>query len=105
MSAARLSIRVHPRSARESVEISEDGRIVVRVHAPPVEGAANDAVVHAMAEALGVRRSQVRVVLGSRSRDKVVEIDGMVAEKALDQLRRQCRRQDGDSDTQHQDRQ
>ena len=46
----------------------------VWVTAPAVEGAANQALIDAVARALGVRRSEVRLVSGERSRDKVFEV-------------------------------
>lgn len=57
----------------------------VRLQAPPVEGAANDALVALLAERLGVPRRAVRVVAGAASRAKTVEIEGTteVAVRAL----------------------
>ena len=48
----RLAIRVMPRSPRTAIDGIRDGRLIVRVTAPPVDGAANDAVVAALADAL-----------------------------------------------------
>ena len=49
----------------------------VRVTARAVEGAANRALVQAVADALGVRRSAVSLVAGERSREKLVEVIGL----------------------------
>jgi len=49
------------------------------VNAPPVDGAANEAVVEVLAEALGVPRRLIRIVTGESSRSKVVEIAGVGA--------------------------
>ena len=54
---------------------SGDPVLVVRVAERAVEGAATAAVIAAVAEALGARRSAVRLVTGQRSRTKVLEID------------------------------
>ena len=51
----RVEVRVIPRSPRTAVDGIRDGRVVVRVNAPPVDGAANDAVVAALAEALDAK--------------------------------------------------
>ncbi len=46
----------------------------VHLTAPPVEGKANAALIECLAEHFGVKRRQVRIVLGQKSREKVVEI-------------------------------
>jgi uncharacterized protein len=76
----RVAVRVKAGARRTVVGGRWDGpggpALVVAVTAPAVEGKANAAVVEALAEAFGVRRSRVRIVAGARGRDKVVEIDG-----------------------------
>lgn len=54
----------------------------MRVHAPPERGRANDAVLGVLADALGVRRSDVRVVGGAAGKDKLVEVDGITLGEA-----------------------
>lgn len=58
----------------------------IRLTAPPVENAANEALVELLAARLGVAKRQVRVVAGAASRRKVIEIDGISAEAALSML-------------------
>ena len=74
--SVRLDIRVTPRASRTSVDI-RDGRVVVRVTAPPVDSAANEAVQLALAEALGLPRRAVQIVRGHTGRQKLVEISGI----------------------------
>ena len=71
-----LEVRVQPRAKRNEVVV-RDGRVVVRVTAPPAEGRANDAVCALLAKALGLPKRAVCVQRGAASRDKVVSIDGM----------------------------
>lgn len=72
----RFAVRVQPRAARSEIAGLQGDALKVRLSAPPVDGAANAALVELLAEALGVPRRCVRVVSGARSRGKVVEVDG-----------------------------
>lgn len=63
-----------PRARKSELDGERDGRTVVRLAAPPVEGAANDALVAFLAEHFHVPRKGVRIVAGARRRDKRVEI-------------------------------
>lgn len=75
--AVRFAVRVQPRSSRAGVDGLHGDALRVRVRAAPVDGAANDAVVEVLAEALGVPRRAVAIVSGAASRSKVVEVAGV----------------------------
>ena len=76
MAQVRIAVRVKPGSSRTRVGGSfGNDELVVAVNAPPVEGAANEAVVKAVAAALGLRPRQVALVSGHASRSKVLEVD------------------------------
>lgn len=68
-----------PRAASERIGPLRDGALVVRVTAAPVEGAANDALVRLLAEALGLPRSAVAIEAGRRSRRKIVSVPAAAA--------------------------
>jgi uncharacterized protein (TIGR00251 family) len=68
---------VIPRAPKTVVDGERGGAILVRLAAPPVDGAANDALVAFLAAALGLPRRQVTIVSGEKSRDKRVRIDGL----------------------------
>jgi uncharacterized protein (TIGR00251 family) len=82
----RISVRVRPGARRDEVGGSwaapRGPALVVAVRARAVEGAANAAVVAALAAAFGVRRGDVEIVTGARGRDKVVALRGDQAELA-----------------------
>ena len=72
---ARLAVRLTPRAARDAIAGFDDrGRLLVRVTAPPVDGAANAACVRLLARALGIAPSRISLIRGRQSRDKVLEI-------------------------------
>lgn len=73
-SEVRLAVRVQPRAARNRVAGRRGDALKVQVAAPPVDGAANAAVIALVADWLGVARRDVRVAHGERGRDKVVAI-------------------------------
>jgi uncharacterized protein (TIGR00251 family) len=71
----RFAVRVKPGARREAVGgVWGDGTLIVAVTAPAVEGKANEAVRKALAGAFGIRRQDVVIVSGERSRDKIVEL-------------------------------
>jgi len=76
----RFTVRVVPSSKRDEVAGrygSDDPPVLlVRVRAPAVDGKANEALLRLLASEVGIRPGKLRLVSGSRSRTKVVEIDG-----------------------------
>ena len=74
----RLAVRLTPRGGRDAAQgwgLDADGRayLKVRVAAPPVEGAANAALIAFLAKTLGRPRSSLRIVSGETARLKLVE--------------------------------
>jgi uncharacterized protein (TIGR00251 family) len=82
-----IDVLVVPRASRTAVGPLVGDRLRVAVRAPPVDGAANAAVIEALAEAFGVRRSAVTIVRGERGKRKTVAIVGAGA-AAVETLRR-----------------
>lgn len=79
----RIAVRARPGARRERVVLHDDAGLEVQVRAPAVDGRANQAVLAAIADALGLRGRAVRLVRGERARDKLVEVDL----SGLDELR------------------
>lgn len=77
MEKALLKIRVNPRSSRNQVTGWRDDVLQIKLTAPPVEGAANKAVLEFLAEQLSIKKSQIALVSGATSREKTVEITGL----------------------------
>jgi uncharacterized protein len=68
-----ISIRVIPKAKQNRV-LREEDRLKVYLTAPAIEGRANEALIKALANYLQVRKSEVRIVRGEKSRDKIIEI-------------------------------
>jgi len=81
-----IEIVVQPRASREGIGPVQGDRLKVRVHAPPVEDAANEAVVRLLAETLGMPRSAVTLAAGRTGRRKTVKIAGVGPEFAATRL-------------------
>jgi uncharacterized protein (TIGR00251 family) len=89
MTSARITVRVTPRSGKDSIESGAGGVLLVRVTAPPDEGKANAAVCKVVAGALGVPKSAVTVVRGHTARTKALEVTGLTQEQAEERLQSQ----------------
>jgi uncharacterized protein (TIGR00251 family) len=74
-----LELWIQPRASREAVIGERDGRVAIRLQAPPVEGAANSALIRFLARSLGCPASAVRLLRGERSRRKLVAVAGLSA--------------------------
>ena len=75
-----LSVRVTPRASRDALTL-EDGVLRARLTAPPVEGAANEALVTLLAERLGLPKRAITIVRGAASRDKQIAISGITSDE------------------------
>jgi uncharacterized protein (TIGR00251 family) len=83
----RVEVVVQPRAAKTELAGLHDGRPKIRLAAPPVDGAANTALVEFVAKQLKLAKSRVRVVGGLTSRRKVLEIEGVGADAVNEALR------------------
>ena len=84
---ARFDARVTPRASRNAVEGVRDGRLLIRVTAPPVDAAANAAVITLLARTLDVAKRQITLIGGERSRTKSFVVSGLTESQVRDALR------------------
>ncbi len=75
-------MRVQPRASREGLAGVREGALVVRLTAPPVEGAANAALLKLLGKALGLPPSALELLRGQSGRDKLVLARGLDAAAA-----------------------
>ncbi len=71
----RLSIHLQPRASRDRIAGRHGEAVKIQVHAPAIGGAANAALIAILSRTLGVPPRAVRIVHGTTSRDKLVEIE------------------------------
>jgi uncharacterized protein len=78
-SNAGLVVRLHvqPRAKRCEVAGLHDGALKIRVAAPPVDDAANRAIIKFLSKSLGIPKSQLQILAGDKSRDKILQIRGL----------------------------
>ena len=76
-----LSIKLQPRASANEIGEALGNELRVKVTAPPVDSAANEALVRFLAEELDCARNRVELVRGQTSRHKIVKLRGMTAEE------------------------
>ncbi len=69
-----IKIHLHPSSSKESIGGERDGWLDVYVKEKPVSGKANNAVIDLLSRTFGVKRQQIRILHGEKSRRKIVMI-------------------------------
>jgi uncharacterized protein len=75
--ASLLHVRVVPRARRTEITGRRGQAILVRLAAPPVDGAANDALIAFLADRLGIPQRRIVITRGATARDKTLAIDGL----------------------------
>ena len=83
-SGVRFAVHLQPRSSRNEIGGVQGSALRIRVTAPPVEGAANAALVELLSEALGVAKRSVTIARGVSSRTKIVEVAGVAPDAILE---------------------
>ncbi len=78
-SGALIRIRVIPRAKRSAIGGTRQGALLVRLAAPPVDGAANAALITFLAAQLGVAARTLQIVSGEANREKRVAVEGLRA--------------------------
>jgi len=81
-----LSIKLQPRASTNEIGDPLGNELRVKVAAPPVDSAANEALLRLLAEILGCARNRVELIRGQTSRHKVVKLHGMNGEAVLRKL-------------------
>ena len=84
-----ISVKVIPRAKKNEVAgLMEDGSVRIRITAPPVEGAANQALIEYLSKLLNIHKNQIEIVAGLSSERKLVSLLGISPQSVEDILRR-----------------
>jgi uncharacterized protein (TIGR00251 family) len=75
---AAFPVRVVPRARKNEISGRQGEAVKIRLAAPPVEGAANEALIEFLAEVLEVRKHQIEILSGHASRNKIVCVIGLL---------------------------
>jgi len=82
-----LSIKLQPRASKNEIGEPLGDELKIKVTAPPVDAAANQALVELLAETIGCARGRVELIRGQTSRHKTVMLHGFKAEQLLPKLK------------------
>jgi uncharacterized protein len=82
-----LRVRVQPRASRPGLVGARVGALLVRVAAPPLDGAANEALLRLLGRELGVAPSAIQILRGAAGREKVLSVRGLTLEAVRARLR------------------
>ena len=82
-----LAIKLQPRASANEIAGPLGNELRVKVTAPPVEAAANEALIQLLAETLDCPRSRVEILRGHTSRHKVIKLHGLSADAVLARLK------------------
>jgi uncharacterized protein (TIGR00251 family) len=86
MASALIHVRVIPRARRTEIAGRRGGAILVRLAAPPVDGAANEALIACLAERLGIPQRRITIARGATARDKTLAVDGLTSAEVARRL-------------------
>jgi uncharacterized protein len=86
-----FDIQVIPHASRVELVGVQDGVLKIKVTAPPVEGAANDACIKLLAGELGLKKSQMEISSGAKSRKKTIMIKDISKGMLQNKINEVCR--------------
>ncbi len=83
-----IEVRLHvvPRARRDEIAGTHDDALKIKITAPPVDDAANRAIVRFLAELLQISRSRILIASGKHSKDKLIRVNGISPAEFLGRL-------------------
>lgn len=81
-----LSVKLQPRAAKNQIIGAQADELKIQVTAPPVDSAANEALVEFLAEKFDSGRNRIEIIRGHKSRHKVIKLYGFAPEEILQKI-------------------
>lgn len=81
-----LSVKVQPRASKNQISGEHGGELKIHITAPPVDAAANEALVEFLAEKLNCARNRIEIVRGHKSRHKLLKLHGFLPEEVFEKI-------------------
>ena len=82
-----IALYCQPGAKNTEVQGEHDGRLKIRLAAPPIEGKANEALIQWLSKTLEIKRSQIELLAGDLSRLKRVKINGLTVQELFAKLK------------------
>jgi uncharacterized protein len=83
----KLKIKLQPRASKNEIIGFIEGMLWLRLTAPPVENKANIALIEFLADQLHIRKSEIQLVSGTKSRIKTIEINGFIEPEIISRIK------------------
>ncbi len=83
-----LKLQIQPGAKKNEIVklIEVTGRLKIKIHAPPVDGSANEMLIRFLSDVLGISKSKIHVLRGETSRAKDVLCEGLTSEGVLKKI-------------------
>jgi uncharacterized protein len=81
MAGSMLRVRVNPKSSKNEILGWKDDELQIKLTAPPIDGAANSALIKFISNWIGIRKSDIKLISGEKSRNKCLYIDNLDLEE------------------------
>ena len=83
---ARISVHIKPGASRNALSVDQEQKVTATVTSRPVEGEANEHLIKLLSKVLRCPKSSLRLISGQKSRHKIIEIETMSEESALESI-------------------
>ncbi|KMZ60288.1 hypothetical protein ZOSMA_5G01550 [Zostera marina] len=93
MPPSRVAISIHAKPGSKIATITDigDNAVGIQIDAPARDGEANAALIEYIALVLGMKKRQLSIGSGSKSRDKIVVVEDMTLQSVYDALDKACK--------------